>query len=637
MKYTPEYYAALEQKIPRGKLRSRFAPSPTGYMHVGNLRTALYAYLLAKKAGGDFLLRIEDTDQERSSQEAAELIYRTLREANLLWDEGPDTGGPVAPYIQSERREIYAAYAELLISRGAAYRCFCDKGTLEHSRSIYKASGIAYRYDGRCAALNDKEITAKLAAGVPYVVRQRIPAAGVTAFDDLVYGRIEVNNAELDDPVLLKSDEMPTYNFSNVVDDHLMGITHVIRGSEYLSSTPKYNLLYESFGWKIPAYIHCPPVMKDAVQKFSKRNGDASYGDLIQRGYLKDAVLNYIALLGWAPGDEQEKFTLAELIEAFGVEGISRSPAIFDYKKLNWLNGAYLRAMSDEQFHAAALPFIKAGVKRGVDTAYLASVLKERCETLSEIPGLLDFIDVLPEYSPELYRSKKMGTDPENSKEALEKMLPALEALGEWRQETIHAALFRLIEDLNVKNGRVLWPLRVALSGKAFTPGGGVELATLLGKSETLARVRAACAKIVNCNTQITHADGECPAGDGLLSASQPSLSVGVDLQIDPQNTSVDLLEPKRRNSEKFAGLIKLDFGEEAAAFDAYLNSVTAMTDKLVKTEFSISECPLDTAFAQPLRPDTVGRSVPRAGILARAPAVEAGCISVPKIMAREE
>lgn len=486
---SPDYYTELESRIPTGHLRTRFAPSPTGYMHVGNLRTALYAYLLARKSKGSFILRIEDTDQERLVEGATDLIYDTLSATGLFHDEGPDVGGPVGPYIQSERAEIYAAFAERLIERGCAYRCFCDKKTLEEQRRIHEASHIPHKYDGRCALLSEAEIASKLAMGIPYVVRQKIPEKGMTAFDDLVYGHIEVDNAMLDDQVLVKSDGMPTYNFANVVDDHLMGITHVIRGSEYLSSAPKYNLLYEGFGWKVPNYMHCPPVMKDATQKLSKRNGDAAFGDLIAKGYLKEAVLNYIALLGWNPGNEKEKFTLPELVEAFSVKGVSKSPAIFDIQKLNWLNGEYLRAMSIEAFHEVALPYIKKSVQRDIDTVYAASLLKERCELLSEIPGQLDFIDALPEYTPDLYMNKKMKTDPENAKEALIQIRPVLADTMDWRQETIHDSLFALIERLGLKNGRILWPLRVALSGKAFTPGGGIEICVLLGKEETLARI----------------------------------------------------------------------------------------------------------------------------------------------------
>ena len=494
MKFSPDYYNNLESKIPTGKFRSRFAPSPTGYMHIGNLRTALYAYLITKKSGGTFILRIEDTDQERFVEGATELIYETLSSVGIIPDESPEIGGPVAPYIQSERKETYLPYAELLISKGCAYRCFCDKEILEEQRKIHDASRIPHKYDGRCSKLSEDEITANLEAGKPYVVRQKIPAEGMTHFDDLVYGHIEVDNATLDDQILLKSDGMPTYNFANVVDDHLMGITHIVRGNEYLASTPKYNLLYAGFGWKVPEYIHVSQIMRDATHKLSKRDGDAYFGDFIDKGYLKEAVLNYVALLGWSPGTEEEKFTLAEMIEMFDIKGISKSPALFDYKKLNWLNGTYLRTMSAEEFHAAALPYIKTAVKRDVDTVYIAGVLQERCELLSDIPEQIDFIDELPDYSPELYISKKMKTDPENSKEALTQILPILENISDsdWKQEVIHDELFKFIEQLGVKNGLILWPLRIAISGKAFTPGGGIEICVILGKDESIKRIKKA-------------------------------------------------------------------------------------------------------------------------------------------------
>jgi len=492
MKFTPDYYDNLESKIPTGKFRTRFAPSPTGYIHLGTLRTALYTYLLAKKLGGTFILRIEDTDQERFVEGATELIYETLSSVGIIADESPEVGGPVAPYIQSERKETYLPYAELLISKGHAYYCFCDKETLDEQRRIHEASRIPHKYDGRCSLLSEEEINANLEKNVPYVVRQKIPPEGITYFDDLVYGRIEVDNSTLDDQVLIKSDGMPTYNFANVVDDHLMGITHVIRGNEYLASTPKYNLLYKGFGWQVPDYIHVSQIMRDATHKLSKRDGDAYFGDFIDKGYLKEAILNYVALLGWSPGTEEEKFTLSELTEVFDIKGISKSPALFDYKKLNWLNGAYLRAMTPEDFHAAALPYIKTGVKKDIDTAYIAKILQERCEMLSDIPAQIDFIDELPEYSPELYTNKKMKTTPENSKDALTQILPILENISEsdWKEDIIHDEIFKLIEKLGVKNGLVLYPMRVALSGKAFTPGGGIEIAVILGKEESLKRIK---------------------------------------------------------------------------------------------------------------------------------------------------
>ena len=476
------------------KVRTRFAPSPTGYMHVGNLRTALYAYLMAKHSGGTFVLRIEDTDQERQVEGAVEIIYNTLKETGLLWDEGPDVGGPVGPYVQSERMGIYKKYAEQLVDMGKAYYCFCDKDRLEELHTIQKASGQVSKYDGHCRSLSKEEVAKRLAAGEGYVIRQKIPEEGSAGFDDVVFGHIEVDVSVLDDQVLLKADGMPTYNFANVIDDHLMGINHVIRGSEYLSSAPKYNLLYESFGWEIPVYIHCPPVMKDATHKLSKRNGDASYEDLIRMGYLKDAVLNYIALLGWSPGGEKEMFTLPELVEIFDEKNVNKSPAIFDMEKLRFLNGEYIRAMSDEQFYETALPYIDKAVKGKCDRRLLAKVLQPRCEVLGEIPPQLDFIDEMPAYDVGLYTNKKMKTDPASSKEALKALLPVLEEVSPFTQEGIHAALFALIEKLGVKNGAMLYPLRVALSGKQFTPGGGIELAAILGKEESLRRLKAALA-----------------------------------------------------------------------------------------------------------------------------------------------
>ncbi len=474
-----------------GTIRTRFAPSPTGYMHVGNLRTALYAYLLAKKDGGTFILRIEDTDQERQVEGAVDIIYRTLAETGLVHDEGPDIGGPVGPYIQSQRRDIYRKYALELVEKGAAYYCFCDKERLDELRLVQEASKMPSKYDGHCRNLSKEEIEEKLRAGIPYVIRQKIPESGATVFEDAVFGTVSTPNDSLDDNVLLKSDGLPTYNFANVVDDHLMGITHVVRGTEYLSSAPKYNLLYEAFGWDIPVYVHCPPVMKDAHNKLSKRNGDASYEDLIAAGYLKEAVLNYIALLGWSPGGEQEVFTLPELVEAFDISGISKSPSIFDTDKLRWLNGEYIRRLSPAAFYDMAKPYLdKAVTSASVDKKAVAALLQPRCELLSDIPEQVDFFDRLPDYDTELYCHKKMKTNKENSLISLNAIFPALEGLSDWTQDALHAALFAIIEQMGVKNGVVLWPLRVAVSGKAFTPGGGIELALLLGKEETLARVK---------------------------------------------------------------------------------------------------------------------------------------------------
>ena len=480
-----------------GKVRTRFAPSPTGYMHVGNLRTALYAYLLAKKNDGAFILRIEDTDRERYVEGAVDIIYDTLRKTGLVWDEGPDIGGPVGPYVQSERMGMFKAYAEELVKKGHAYYCFCDKERLEEVRTIQQASGIAPRYDGHCRHLTPEEVQEKLDAGVPYVIRQKMPTTGTTSFEDEVYGTVTVENETLDDQILIKTDGMPTYNFANVVDDHTMGITHVIRGNEYLASTPKYNLLYEAFGWEKPVYIHCAPVMKNHTEKLSKRNGDASFEDLLAKGYLTEAIVNYIALLGWSPKGENEIFTLPELVQEFDVSGISKSPAIFDVQKLRAINGEYIRRLSVPAFLAHEKPYIRQTCKReDVDLSALCAMLQPRTEVFTDIPEQVDFIDTLPAYDNALYVHKKMKTNQENSLASLKACLPALEAVTEWTLENVHAALFDVIAQLGVKNGVVLWPVRVALSGKQFTPGGGVDLAALLGKEETLARIRKGIAQL---------------------------------------------------------------------------------------------------------------------------------------------
>jgi len=468
-------------------------------MHVGNLRTALYAYLLARKHNGVFILRIEDTDQEREVAGAVDIIYHTLRQVGLLWDEGPDVGGPCGPYIQSERKPIYREYADKLVESGHAYYCFCDKERLDMMRKRQEAEGKQPKYDGHCRTLSREEREELIAGGRSWVIRQRIPDEGMTTFKDEVFGEITVENATLDDNVLLKSDGLPTYNFANVVDDHLMGISHVIRGIEYLSSSPKYNLLYTAFGWEIPKYVHCPPVMRDAQKKLSKRDGDASYQDFIDKGYLNEALINYLALLGWNPGNDREKFTLPELIEAFSIEGISRSPAIFDPVKLAWLNGEYLRALTPEEFTAKAIPFIRKTVKReDVPLPAIAAVLHQRTEKLSDIPPQLDFIDTLPAYSKELFLHKKSKTTFENSLASLRAAREALAAIPpeNWDHATLHATLMGLVEKLGVKNAIVLWPVRVALSGKEFTPGGGIEIAHILGKDEALHRLDAGIEKL---------------------------------------------------------------------------------------------------------------------------------------------
>jgi len=480
-------------------VRTRFAPSPTGYMHVGNLRTALYAFLLARKHKGAFILRIEDTDQEREVAGAVDIIYGTLRQAGLLWDEGPDVGGPCGPYVQSERKAIYREYADRLVESGHAYYCFCDKERLDLTRKRQEAEGKQPKYDGLCRALPRAEREKLIAEGRPWVIRQRIPDGGTTTFKDEVFGEITVENATLDDNVLLKADGLPTYNFANVVDDHLMEISHVIRGIEYLSSAPKYNLLYTAFGWEIPKYVHCPPVMRDAQRKLSKRDGDASYQDFIDKGYLTEALINYLALLGWNPGNDREKFTLSELIEAFEISGISRSPAIFDPAKLAWLNGEYIRALSLEQFLEKAMPFIRRTVKRAdVPLAPIAAALHQRTEKFSDIPPQLDFIDALPDHPLELFVHKKSKTTLEISLSSLKAAREALSAIPDaaWDHDHIHVALMGLVERLGVKNAIVLWPARVALSGKEFTPGGAIEIAHILGRTDALSRIDRSIARL---------------------------------------------------------------------------------------------------------------------------------------------
>ena len=473
-------------------VRTRFAPSPTGYMHVGNLRTALYTYLQAKHSGGTFILRIEDTDQGRYVEGATDIIYSTLKATGLNWDEGPDIGGPVGPYIQSQRMGMFRQYAEQLVKEGKAYYCFCTPERLEELHAAQKAAGEVSHYDGHCRNLSPEEVKAKLDAGTPYVIRQKIPKEGITSFDDLVYGHIEVENSELDDQILIKTDGMPTYNFANVVDDHLMGITHVIRGSEYLSSTPKYNLLYQAFGWEIPTYIHCPPVMKDAQNKLSKRNGDASYQDLVAKGYLPAAVLNYLLLLGWAPEGEQEIFSLDEMIQIWDPTRVSKSPAIFDPLKLRAINAAYIRALPAGEFRRLADPFIDSAVHVDIDRDLLCANLQPRCEVLEDIPPQLDFFDAVVPFDAELYRNKKQKTTPESALEALDALLPLLENQADWNRDAIFDACRQKAEELGKKNGWLLYPLGIALSGKSRTPGGGTDLAAMLGREETLRRLHAA-------------------------------------------------------------------------------------------------------------------------------------------------
>ena len=494
MELDRNYFEEMEAKIPKGKVRTRFAPSPTGYMHVGNLRTALYTWLIARNAGGTFILRIEDTDQGRLVDGATEVIYKTLAECGLDHDEGPDVGGPVAPYIQSERRDTYGKYARLLVERGHAYYCFCEKCESEED------SGDFDRSDDPCRSLSKEEAEARVAAGQPYVIRQKIPHGGSTTFHDAIFGDITVENDTLDDQVLIKRDGMPTYNFANVIDDHLMGITHVVRGSEYLSSAPKYDLLYRGFGWDIPTYAHCSPVMRDAQNKMSKRHGDPSYEDLKAQGFLTGAILNYVALLGWSPRGElaeQEVFSLEELARAFDLGGMSKSPAIFDIEKLTHFNALYIRAMSPEAFARAAEPYIRQGVKNpDISAEAVAALLQARCEKLTDIPEKVDFFDALPEYDVALFTNKKSKTDPGVCRNMLHAAIPMLEAIPVWNQEMIHDSLVGLAEGLQVKNATLMWPIRIAAAGKAVTPGGAVEICQILGREETIRRLKLGLEKL---------------------------------------------------------------------------------------------------------------------------------------------
>ena len=488
------WFEEMERRIPRGEVRTRFAPSPTGYMHVGNLRTALYTYLIARHGNGKFILRIEDTDQGRLVEGAVDVIYKTMAECHLEHDEGPDVGGPVGPYVQTERRPFYGKYADLLVERGHAYRCFCEKTESEED------TGDFDRAANPCRFLTKEESDARAAAGEPYVIRQRIPESGSTTFHDEIFGDITVENSTLDDQVLMKRDGLPTYNFANVIDDHLMGITHVVRGSEYLSSAPKYNLLYQGFGWDIPKYVHCSPVMRDAHNKMSKRHGDPSYEDLIAHGYLTDAVLNYVALLGWSPRGEQaeqEIFSMDELKAAFDMAGISKSPAIFDIEKLRYFNAEYIRRMSAEDFAKVAEPWIRKAVKNpAIDAAAIAALLQQRTEVLTEIHEKLDFFDALPEYGTELFVHKKSKSDKDSSRDVLQKIIPIFEALPAWDDEHIMGAMVGLAEAMEAKNAKVMWPVRIAAAGKAVTPGGAVEICRILGKDETLRRLNVALEKL---------------------------------------------------------------------------------------------------------------------------------------------
>lgn len=490
MAFDNQWFQEMEERIPKNEVRTRFAPSPTGYMHVGNLRTALYTWLIARHAEGKFLLRIEDTDQARKVEGAVEVINRTMTECGLNHDEGPDVGGPVGPYVQTERRGFYQKYAELLLEKGGAYRCFCQK---EDESALHGAAlgKNAAKHECPYRDLSKEESDALAGEGKPYVIRQKIQP-GITSFDDIIFGRITVDNADLDEGVLIKSDGLPTYNFANVIDDHLMGITHVVRGNEYLSSAPKYNLLYQAFGWEIPTYVHCSPVMRDAQHKMSKRHGDPSYEDLIQMGYLTPAVVNYVALLGWSPEGEEEIFSLEDMVRMFDIRRISKSPAIFDMAKLTHFNAVYIKAMTPEAFAGVAEPYIRQSVKNpAIDPARIASTLQQRCERLTDIPGQVDFYDGLPEYDTGLYTNKKSKSSAESSLAMLQAVLPRFQGLDAWEPEAIKTVMTELAGELEVKNAKVMWPVRIALSGKAVTPGGAVEIAWILGREETLVRLEA--------------------------------------------------------------------------------------------------------------------------------------------------
>lgn len=481
------------------KVRTRFAPSPTGRMHVGNLRTALYAYLIAKHEGGDFILRIEDTDQERYVEGAVDIIYRTLEGTGLIHDEGPDKDGGVGPYVQSERQAqgIYLKYAKELIEKGEAYYCFCDQERLDSLKQEVAGKEISI-YDKHCLSLSKEEIEANLAAGKPYVIRQNNPRTGTTTFKDEIYGDITVDNAELDDMILIKSDGYPTYNFANVVDDHLMGITHVVRGNEYLSSSPKYNRLYEAFGWEVPVYVHCPLITNEEHQKLSKRSGHSSYEDLLDQGFLTEAIINFVALLGWSPEDNQEIFSLDELVKVFNYRHMSKSPAVFDTVKLRWMNGEYLKAMDFDTFYEMAEPYIKKVITKDYDLKKIAKMVKTRIEIFPDIADHIDFFEEVPEYDISMYAHKKMKTTPETSLEVLKEVLPTLEQLDDYSNDAIYAALSGFVAEKGYKNGYVLWPVRTAVSGKQMTPGGATEIMEVIGKEESLVRIKKAIEKLEN-------------------------------------------------------------------------------------------------------------------------------------------
>ena len=482
------------------EVRTRFAPSPTGFMHLGGLRTALYNYLYARREGGKFILRIEDTDQERFVPGATEVIYETLKGCGLTWDEGPDVGGPCGPYVQSDRKDLYLPYAKKLVESGHAYYCFCSKEEIDERRAAVEAAGGTWKYDKHCLHLSPEEIQAKLDAGIPWTIRMNAPTEGESSYHDTVFGDMTFPNAEaMDDMVLIKQDGMPTYNFANVIDDHLMGITHVMRGMEYLSSTPRYNFLYDAFGWERPVYVHLTTVMRDAQHKLSKRDGDAYYSDFVEKGYLAESLINYLALVGWNPGDEREFFTLPELVEAFDIHRLNKSPGIFDVNKLTWFNAEYIRRLPPEKYLEMAKPwFDKVLAGKNIDYARLAELTQSRTEVFNQLPEMVSFLAELPDYDLELYTHKKMKTNPEVSLASLKLVKPVLENLPEWTETAIHDAVMNAIQEAGLKNGAVLWPLRIAIAGVANTPGGAFEIAGLLGREETLRRLEEGLRRLEN-------------------------------------------------------------------------------------------------------------------------------------------
>ena len=479
------------------KIRTRYAPSPTGRMHVGNLRTALYAYLIAKHEDGDFILRIEDTDREREVEGAVDIIYRTLKDTGLKHDEGPDIGGPVGPYVQSERQAkgIYLEYAKQLVEKGEAYYCFCTPERLKSLTKTVNGEEIT-QYDKHCLSLSKEEVEANLAAGMPYVIRQNNPRDGITTFHDELYGDISVENAELDDMILIKSDGYPTYNFANVVDDHLMGITHVVRGNEYLSSAPKYNRLYEAFGWEVPVYVHCPLITDENHKKLSKRSGHSSFEDLIEQGFIPEAVVNYVALLGWSPENDNEIFSLEDLVKEFDYRRISKSPAVFDMVKLRWMNGEYIKAMDFDRFYALAEPYLRKVITKPLDLKKIAAMVKTRIEVLPDIEGHIDFFEAMPEYDSSLYVHKKMKTNEENSLELLKEVRPLLSEASDFSNDGLFSLLKAFGDEKGYKTGFMMWPIRIALSGRSMTPAGATEILEVLGKEESLRRIDKAIEKL---------------------------------------------------------------------------------------------------------------------------------------------